>query len=80
MDLSLIIHDDKYFMGIFTDIGFTGGERVVGVRRSDLVAEHIGGTATKAAKIIKKAEGGVLFVDEAYTLCSPPSPILGRTL
>ena len=55
MDLSLIIHDDKSFMGIFTDIGIAGSERLVGVQRSDLVAEHIGGTATKAAKIIKKA-------------------------
>ena len=80
MDLSLIIHDDKSFMGIFTDIGIAGSERLVEVQRSDLVAKHIGGTATKAAKIIKKVEGGVLFVDEAYTLCSPPSAILGRRL
>ena len=38
------------------------------VQRSDLVAEHIGGTASKTSNIIKKAGGGggvVLFVDEA---------------
>ena len=40
------------------------------IQRSDLVAEHIGGTASKIAKINMKAEGCVLFVDEEYTLCS----------
>ena len=40
------------------------------MQRKDLVVEHIGGTASKTAKIIKKAKGVVLFVEEAYTLCS----------
>ena len=48
------------------------------VQRSDLFAEHIGGTASKTAKIIKKAEGCVLFVDEAYTLCSPSKRDFGK--
>ena len=39
-------------------------------RRSDLVAEYIGGTPSKTAKFIKKAEEDVFFVDEEYTLCS----------
>ena len=34
------------------------------------MAEHIGGTNAKTEKILKKAEGRVLFVDEAYTLSS----------
>ena len=38
------------------------------MQRSDLVAEHIGGTNAKTKKILKKAEGWVLFVNEAYTL------------
>ena len=71
VDLRLVIYHDKYFIGIFKDIGITESEKVVEVQRSDLVAEHIGGTAGKTTKIIKKADRGVLFVDEAYTLCSP---------
>ena len=48
------------------------------VQRSDLFAEHIGGTTSKTAKIIKKAEGGVLFEDEACTLCSPSERDFGK--
>ena len=56
MGLSLIIHYDKSYIGIFKHIGSTESEKVVEVQVSDLVAEHIGGTASKTAKIIKKAE------------------------
>ena len=48
------------------------------VKRSDLVVEHIGSTASKTAKIVKKAVGSVLFVDEAYTLCSPSKRDFGK--
>ena len=57
MDLGLIIHYDKSYIGIFKDIGIIESEKVVEVKRSDFVAEHIGGTASKTAKVIKKAEG-----------------------
>ena len=56
MDLSLIIHYHKSYIGIFKHIGITESEKVVEIQVSDLVAEHIGGTASKTAKIIKKAE------------------------
>ena len=56
MDLSLIIHYDNSYIGIFKDIGIAESEKVVQVQRSDLVVEYIGGTASKTAKIIKKAE------------------------
>ena len=72
MDLRLIIHYDKSYVDIFKDIGITESEKVVQVQRSDLVAEHIGGTTSKSVKIIKKAVSGALFVDGAYTLCPPP--------
>ena len=49
-------------------------KKLLQVLRSDLITERIGGTISKSAKIIKKAEGGALFVDEAYTLCSPAPP------
>ena len=73
MDLSLTTHYDKSYIRIFKYILIRESEKVVEVQCSDLVAEHIGSTTSKTAKIIKIAERGVLFVDEAYTLC-PPSP------
>ena len=48
------------------------------VQRSDVVAEHIGGTPSKTAKIIKKAEGDVLCIDEVYTLCSSSERDFGK--
>ena len=56
MGLSLIIHYHKSYIGIFKHIGIKKKKKVVEVQVSDLVAEHIGGTASKTAKIIKKAE------------------------
>ena len=42
------------------------------------MAEHIGGTNAKTKKILKKAEGRVLFVDEAYTLSSTSAKDYGK--
>ena len=58
MNLRLIIHYDKSYIGIFKDIGITESEKVVEVQRSDFVAEHIGSTASKTTKIIKRSEEG----------------------
>jgi stage V sporulation protein K len=38
------------------------------VRRSDLIGEYLGHTAVKTQKIIDECEGGILFIDEAYSL------------
>ncbi len=50
------------------DIGVIKSNNFVEVERKDLVAEYIGQTAVKTAEVIDRAMGGVLFIDEAYTL------------
>ncbi|OUB88490.1 stage V sporulation protein K [Bacillus thuringiensis serovar medellin] len=49
-------------------LGIVDNKNVVEVSRSDLVSEYVGQTAIKTQNIIQKAMGGVLFIDEAYTL------------
>ena len=49
-------------------LGIVENKNVVEVSRSDLVSEYVGQTAIKTQNIIQKAMGGVLFIDEAYTL------------
>ena len=56
---------------IYKDIGVLSKGHFVEVDRSTLVAEYVGQTAVKTQKKIKEAMGGVLFIDEAYTLSKP---------
>ena len=50
------------------DIGAIKENKLIEVERKDLVGSYVGQTAPKTADIINKAIGGVLFIDEAYTL------------
>jgi SpoVK/Ycf46/Vps4 family AAA+-type ATPase len=53
---------------IFAALGLLVRPEVVEAHRADLVGEHLGSTAIKTNKLVDSAMGGVLFIDEAYSL------------
>jgi probable Rubsico expression protein CbbX len=57
--------------GILKALGFVRQGQLISVTRDDLVGQYIGHTAPKTKEILKKAYGGVLFIDEAYYLYRP---------
>ena len=58
----------RIFGQILKQIGVIESGHIVEAERADLVGEYIGHTAQKTREKIKKAFGGVLFIDEAYSL------------
>ena len=58
----------RIIAGLYKDLGVISKGQLVEVERGDLVAGYVGQTAIKTQEVIQKALGGVLFIDEAYSL------------
>lgn len=53
---------------IYNRLGFLKTDKVICVKRDDLIGEYIGQTAPKTRKVLERALGGVLLLDEIYSL------------
>ena len=68
----------RILAGIYADLGVLQKGHLVETDRSGLVAEYEGQTAVKTNKVIDRALGGVLFIDEAYSLVTGDQTDFGR--
>lgn len=58
---------------IYASLGLLSIGNVIRVERKDLVGTYIGDTERKTVEVLKRAQGNVLFIDEAYSLCCDAS-------
>jgi SpoVK/Ycf46/Vps4 family AAA+-type ATPase len=58
----------KIISKIYLRLGFLENDKFIIAKRSDLIGEYLGQTAMKTQRKIDEAKGGVLFIDEAYSL------------
>ena len=58
--------------GILYNLKYIDQNKLIEVSAKDLIGQYVGQTAPKTIEVIEKALGGVLFIDEAYSLASKP--------
>lgn len=63
---------------IYKRLGVLPSGQLVECTRRDLVSQYAGATSQKVADKVKEAMGGILFIDEAYTLCKDDNDSFGR--
>jgi SpoVK/Ycf46/Vps4 family AAA+-type ATPase len=63
---------------IFKAMGILSNGHVIEVDRAELVGQYVGETAQKALKVIEAAKGGILFIDEAYSLVREEKEDFGK--
>lgn len=68
----------RYIAKLYKSLGLLSKGHLVETDRSGLVAGYVGQTAIKTQEVISRALGGVLFIDEAYTLSSGGSNDFGQ--
>lgn len=58
----------RLLAGILYNLKYIKQDKLIEVSSKDLVAEYVGQTAPKTMEVINRARGGILFIDEAYSL------------
>ena len=61
----------KILAKIYYGLGIVKNEKFIIAKRSDLIGKYLGHTAKATQKVFDKAKGGVIFIDEAYSLGNP---------
>ena len=68
----------KILAEIYSGLGIVNSNRFKLVKRSDLVGQYAGETVNKTQKVLDESEGGVLFIDEAYSLGSDGNDLYSK--
>lgn len=68
----------RIIAAVYRDLGVVSRGHLVEVDRAQLVASYVGQTAPKTLAVVESAMGGVLFIDEAYSLVSESEQDYGR--